>query len=876
MCSRAAGHRAVRQHRSICLLLCSPALLLLLLACGEGGGPLAGGTLDEGAAAAQDGLSSGLGSTDNRTSGAEVPLLLDLTDPPSLGEGFVVWESNRSSAWRLWQRSFDGSTAQQLTFQDGPRQHCCAHISPDGQRLAYLSLPKGAERYPMAGASGELRLLELDGGDGQGEAQILATEARTYFEHRAAVWRDDRLLLYIDGEGRTQEIDLETGSTRLLVREGPPGRGWLLDPNLRFAVEGTPRFSPYDASQQAVRPEPSRGGCQAYFTQDGRYGFWLAGAGGPIRALDMDSGLTHDLLRKGDHRLPADWDYLYFPMLSADNAFLVWGASDGTHDHTRADYEIFLAEIDPQRMQVVNNPRRVSSHAATDRFPAVWARPQVLGRHSGEAPLRLEMTAQGEGWRWDFGDGSDVSGESTHTYAQAGRYAVVARRNGEELHGTVQVAAPEPPTLRQTNVRDNGLALWLHFDEPVELTKDDVRLDSGIAIVEANPEGDSSWRLRLAEPLGREDTLRLRGITDRAQRPNSMADTAVPIVTSRWPADRRGLIFLWQAGDRRNLVQDPVQGGEHATLLEPVGPAWLDRHFAMVTRGGAFIADLGTMDRLYHGARQSNELSLEMTVEAATIEAATNGTAGDGDVFAFGDGNKLNASLSQESGRWIVRWRTSSSSRSAPPPLDLGAVVPGQAQHLVVTYTPGHLRGWLDGQKTVESSELMGGFFPWKRRTLSFGRQWPERNPWHGRIWGVAAWQRELSEEEVAENLRRSRLPPIGVDVLPPLRLRGTLLAKASLPTLEDISPYREALAVFEYRVDEVLQGDFNRSNVRVVHRVWLDGEKTAISRLPVGQSVSLDLQPFLDQPQLESLYLSQNLPTTADGRLFFSDRIRP
>ena len=851
-------------------------MLFVLLACGEDGGSMADET-------------SASGTSGQSASSNAAPPILDLADDPDLGEGFVVWESNRSGPWRLWRRTFDGSPPHQLTSEDGPRQHCCAHISPDGSRLVYLSLPDGAERYPVDGASGELRLLPLKpdsaaGGEVATLTTVLATSARTYFEHRAAVWRDDRHLIYIDGEGRTQERDVDTGTTRLLVKQGPAGRGWLLDPTLHFAVEGTPRFSSYDAAQLTVRPERSLGGCQPYFTHDGRFGVWLAGAGGPIRRLELNSGLSADLLRKGDPRLPAPWRYLYFPMLSADNAFLVWGASDGTHDHQRADYEIFLAETDSRTLELVGEPRRVTFDSATDRFPDVWARPLELGRQRGEAPLRVELTAPGDGWRWDFSDGDGESDGSSpaHTYTRAGRYGVVARRGGEELRGTVQVAPSRPPVLMQAEVRNDGAALWLQFDEPVDLSDATASLESGIAIVGTTSQGDTNWLLRLAAPLTSEDTLRLEGVVDRAQQPNVMTTTFVTFAASRWPADSEGLIFLWRAGDRRNLVQDPVEGGEHATLLEPKEEAWLDRHFAMVTRGGAFVADLGTMDRLYHGARLSNELSLELTVEAAADKAMLEESApheaspGDGTVFAFGGGGKLNTSLSQERGRWIFRLRTSSSSRAAPPPLDLGVVTPGRAQHLMIAYTPGHFRGWLDGRLTVESRDMVGDFFPWQRRALVFGRQWPEERPWFGRIWGVAAWNRELSEDEVAEELRRSKLDKGEAEPLPSRRMRGTLLARASIPSLEDISPYREALAVFEYRVEEVLAGEMELPTVRVAHRVWLDGEATAISRLPTGQGVVLDLQPFLDQPQLESLYLSQDLPNAASGPLYFSDRIRP
>jgi hypothetical protein len=54
---------------------------------------------------------------------------------------------------------------------------------------------------------------------------------------------------------------------------------------------------------------------------------------------------------------------------------------------------------------------------------------------------------------------------------------------------------------------------------------------------------------------------------------------------------------------------------------------------------------------------------------------------------------------------------------------------------------------------------------------------------------------------------------------------------------------------------------------------VIADGAALPIADLPVGQELELELESFLDQPQLESLFLSNHLP--ADGRpLFYSRRI--
>ena len=160
--------------------------------------------------------------TDGLTSGsvasASVAAVTDgepvSSDPGApLGEGFVVWESNRGKGWRIWIRDLadlEQSALRQLTPHERDRSHCCAHISPDGEWIAYLSLPLGGERYLREYSTGELRLIRPDGtGD-----HVVADGARTYFENRAVVWRSPEELIHIDSEG----------ITRLLRIDGSPAR----------------------------------------------------------------------------------------------------------------------------------------------------------------------------------------------------------------------------------------------------------------------------------------------------------------------------------------------------------------------------------------------------------------------------------------------------------------------------------------------------------------------------------------------------------------------------------------------------------------------------------------------------------------------------
>jgi hypothetical protein len=281
--------------------------------------------------------------------------------------GFVVWESWRSGDWRIWTRRLEGSVARQLTPDEPGRQHCCPHISPDGSKIAYLSRSVPEDEYEEE-VSGDLRLLRMDGG---GE-RTLVKNARPYeWGDRAATWIGDRKLIYIGADKRTYLLDVDTVKSRTLTQEPAKKMPWLIDSTLRYAVNGSPAFSSYDAAERRVVESRRLPGCEPYFSQDGRFGFWVAGGGGPIRWIDLRSRATGTWVEKDDRRIPGAQRYVYFPMLSRDGRMMAFSASPGDHDHFQSNYDVFVAPVDPASLALLGRPLRLSSHPASDRYPDV-------------------------------------------------------------------------------------------------------------------------------------------------------------------------------------------------------------------------------------------------------------------------------------------------------------------------------------------------------------------------------------------------------------------------------------------------------------------------------------------------------------------------
>lgn len=786
-------------------------------------------------------------------------------------DGFVVWESSRTGDWRLWIRDLqDNSEPRLLTNEPrGGEQHCCPHISPNGDWIAYLRMPPGQETYPVGGGTGDLYLVRPDGSD----SRRLAA-ARTYVENRAAIWHNSNELVYIGADRRTRRFDITNGDETVLTTAAPDDplvSGWLVNPTQTHASDGAPTFSLFSADERRVDPQRNLGGCQPYFTHDGNWGFWVAGAGGPFRALDLVTRQERTLLAKSDPRLPVDRGYIYFPMLSRDQRWLVWGASEDDHDHHEADYDLFAAEVDPRSLRVVGPVRRLTEHPATDRFPDIHTAPLALGRFFGEAPFAPDLDLP-DGWTLLVNDEerqASVSFEEQPTsegltFEVPGVYRLRAipdsEDRGDERLGTVNVSPAEPPKVTGVELRGTR-TVRVHLDEPVN--ENDLRVSLAGATITAS-RLDASGRLlelELAADFERAGVLRLSGLVDRAQVPNALPPTEWQVEPPSWPSREDGLLVLWERdGGRDEVVNMDNLGGVRTTVMKPTGRAFYDRFGAMDLRGGRFEVDEASARAVVQGALRTNEMTVEVEIEAR---------GGAGWIFRSAGELHRNFALGTDGERLFVEFR--SGQEHEAPRLDLGALPPGIPTHVVVSYTAGRLTGYRDGLPVLDSNATQTGLDQWVGVPLFLGPRSGEADDdevWQGRVASVALYGRVMEAEEVAENARRVARERARRPQVTSQEFRAELVEKAPVPSLAEIDPYRDALAVFLYR-------KANGESVAVVHRVMVDGETLPVARRRVGESYDLRLETFSERPRLASLYLSEIKENTA-GPLFFDDAIEP
>jgi len=779
-----------------------------------------------------------------------------------LGNGFLVWESNRNGRWRIWIRDLAGGEARQLSPNEGRNLHCCPHISPDGERIVYLSLAPDQKGYPRGGAVGVMMWIRPDGSD----VESVLPAARNYYENRAAVWRSPSELIYLQQDGRTALLDLDSRSSSLLTREPDENGPWLVNSKLTWAASGNGALAPFLKNRQTVASRTPRPGCQPYFSHDGRWGFWVVAPGGPIDRLQLASETRSSWLKKSDPRLHDDFGYLYFPMLSADGRLLAFAASDDDHPHFEADYEVFVVETDPRTLAILGTPRRFTHNPATDRFPDVHLAPLPLGRHYGEAPFRwtADPGSSDVRWHWTYGDGSSSTGPTgEHLFEDPGRFHIVATVGEQTLTGLLSLAAAAPPQILSSSLRHHGTKIVVVFDEAIETSQMISRLASATPIAGHTIEDDGHrLALQLAKPLHAADTLHLSGITDRAQTPNRLGATQIEIEPAVWPAYREGLVFLWETGDAPNLLFDPELGAETAVTLTAKGTARFDSAFAMQPAGGHYEVPESASNRICLECKRTYEISIEMVLAPAPLQNRR------GVILTSASGSRRNFTLEQQGRGLYLGLRMRSRGDEAFPRAFLVDLPSAQRSHVVVTYSPGELEVYLDGESMTTESSFSGGFFHWRTAPLVFGSDRNGRNPWRGTLEGVAIYARALAAEEVRESFSRYRAKLDLRPQIPTWTVRAKLDVCSAKPTLQMIDPYREALVTCRYRVDDVIAGNELGAEVRVAHWSMMDGRQLGLD--PGGTTSELQLTLFEDNPQLASIYLSDTLEPPVEGPLFY------
>jgi len=289
--------------------------------------------------------------------------------------GMIVWESNRTGAWELYVMNADGTGARRLTSLATPgdplafNAYLRPRFSPDGRSIlfAYGKAHAPVECWIADAATGEAR--KLTGGnplnwlpDGSGFL-LLRTKQ---------IWRFDL------GSGEATlalplMIDTASDNASMVGYVAPDLSAGVF----RFGKNEYIRLSDGTIAK-------TTGGCEPHLTADGRFMYWVQGPK-DFRVWDTQTDEERQMLGT-----PAvePYNYTYFPTVSADLRWLMYGASPSQHDHNTSDYEVYLQQLDD--WQPVGAPVRLSFNTGTDRWPNLW----LGNRRVGEGPYDVASNRQ--------------------------------------------------------------------------------------------------------------------------------------------------------------------------------------------------------------------------------------------------------------------------------------------------------------------------------------------------------------------------------------------------------------------------------------------------------------------------------------------------
>lgn len=272
--------------------------------------------------------------------------------------GLIVWESNRSGHWELYVMNADGTGARQLTHlpQKDYQAYLRPQVSPDGKTILF--------GYGNHANAAEAWVVPTKGG-----------EARKFCAGLPLNWSTDGKSIFVLRDSLVYACQLSDGQEQLISEVKTPTDGrsgstvGSIHPSLQSVALRTPQANEYFVFAEG-KTLKTTGGCEVRFSIDGRFMYWVQGPK-DFRVWNIDTDTEQQMLGKP----PVEpYNYTYFPTVSADNRWLMYGASPSQHDHTTSDYEVYLQELD--NWSPKGNPIRLTFSPASDRWPFLWLAPR--------------------------------------------------------------------------------------------------------------------------------------------------------------------------------------------------------------------------------------------------------------------------------------------------------------------------------------------------------------------------------------------------------------------------------------------------------------------------------------------------------------------
>jgi uncharacterized membrane protein YbhN (UPF0104 family) len=278
--------------------------------------------------------------------------------PAVLPEGFIVWASNRTGNHEIYKQTLPSGEPIQITKTDAKEFY--PSISPDGKSIVFMrSMGEHPGSFSVFGWQAVVRNLE------SGEETLVANNAY----HPSWVPGTTSVVYTVDGH-TIMQYDLASEQRQVLVSpeiNGTPTGYHYYTTNYRMetaelvtTVRGARRTKlALDFINGKTLDLP--GGCQLIWMPKSDSMIYVAeGGNGGNRIAKIHSDGSEALLLDID----GPYSHEYFPRVTEDAQWLIYGASTGGHEHDEADYEVFLWKIGSPEDQIF----RLTEHPGNDSW----------------------------------------------------------------------------------------------------------------------------------------------------------------------------------------------------------------------------------------------------------------------------------------------------------------------------------------------------------------------------------------------------------------------------------------------------------------------------------------------------------------------------
>jgi hypothetical protein len=286
--------------------------------------------------------------------------------------GMIVWSSSRMGNHDLFTMKTDGSDLKQIT--QGDTVDWFPRFAPDGSSILFCRSKKGwvSERDANNSDKWDIYTVNVDGSN-----PVKVVDSGSW-----ASWIGPNEIVFVRGTGIFRK-QLPSGTeTAIMNSDGVPDLDGALLQQPEMSHDGayiaiTLRGSKRETGIWNIASKtwnPTGLGCQINWTPDQSKVYWVnpTGNGGsqvyrmPVSGGKAGKEYSDDELSFMD--LPGRRSHEYFPQLSADGKWMVWGVTQRGHDHDIADYEIYLWEVGTAPDTAV----RLTHHSGNDRWPDIY------------------------------------------------------------------------------------------------------------------------------------------------------------------------------------------------------------------------------------------------------------------------------------------------------------------------------------------------------------------------------------------------------------------------------------------------------------------------------------------------------------------------